>query len=67
VHLIFGNLVPVILTVAGGYLFARTYLATRSLFCVCVEHALYGCFIFTIGLGHLFYKPIDIAWIRNLH
>ncbi len=39
----------------GGWLFADTYRQSRSLWLVCLEHALYGDLIFTIGLGTFFY------------
>ncbi len=55
-HLVYDNWIAIALTLIGGFIFARTYQHTRSLFLVSLEHALYGLFIFTIGLGHLFYK-----------
>ena len=54
-HLLFWNPIAIILTFIGGLFFAHTYAKTRSMIAVCVEHALYGCFIFTIGLGEYFY------------
>ncbi|BCB78778.1 hypothetical protein GCM10022251_78270 [Phytohabitans flavus] len=54
-HVIFGNVLSVLLTLAGGWLFARRYQKTRSLLAVSVEHALYGVLAFTIGFGDLFY------------
>lgn len=54
-HIVFQNWIAVVMTFVGGLLFARTYEKTRSLAVVSVEHALYGCFIFTIGLGIYFY------------
>ncbi|WP_229068377.1 type II CAAX prenyl endopeptidase Rce1 family protein [Actinoplanes sp. DH11] len=54
-HLIFGNVPAVVLTITGGWLFARRFQRTRSLLVVSVEHALYGITIFTVGLGRLFY------------
>lgn len=54
-HIIFGTAASVVLTVVGGWLFARRYQRTRSLFTVAVEHALYGVLAFTVGLGELFY------------
>lgn len=54
-HIIFHNILAVAFTFAGGLLFARTYARTGSLALVTAEHALYGCFIFTIGLGRYFY------------
>lgn len=55
VHLAFGNFLAVGLSIIGGYLFAKTYLKTKSFSLVCIEHALYGDLIFTIGLGEFFY------------
>ena len=54
-HIILQNWVAVVFSIIGGYLFADTYRKTRSLAAVSFEHALYGCFIFTIGLGQFFY------------
>jgi uncharacterized protein len=54
-HVLFGNVLAVALTLAGGWLFARRYQRTRSLLTVCVEHAGYGLLIFTVGLGRYFY------------
>ncbi len=59
-HMIFLNPVAVIMTAAGGALFARTYQHSKSLALTCFEHALYGCLIFTIGLGRFFYS--GAAW-----
>ncbi|MCY1142773.1 CPBP family glutamic-type intramembrane protease [Actinoplanes sp. Pm04-4] len=54
-HLLFGNVIAVVATVIGGWLFARRYQKTGSLLVVSVEHALYGITIFTVGLGQYFY------------
>lgn len=56
-HIIFNNLVAVIATFFVGLLFAYTYQKSKSLLAVFVEHALYGNFVFTIGLGQYFYVP----------
>jgi hypothetical protein len=48
------------MTTAGGLLFARDYARHRSLSLTCLEHSLYGCLIFTIGLGRFFYT--GAAW-----
>lgn len=50
-HIVFGNAMAILLTLGGGLLFAYTYYRTRSLAAVSVEHALYGCMVFTVGLG----------------
>jgi len=55
-HIIFDNALAVVLSLGGGYLFSITYSETKSLFLTSVEHALYGCFIFSIGLGNYFYE-----------
>jgi uncharacterized protein len=54
-HLLFGNVIAVVATIAGGWLFARRYQRTGSLLVVSIEHALYGITIFTVGLGQYFY------------
>ncbi|MBN2732069.1 MAG: CPBP family intramembrane metalloprotease [Balneolaceae bacterium] len=56
-HIIYDNEWALLLSLIGGFLFARTYQETRSLYWVSVEHALYGCIIFTIGMGNYFYEP----------
>lgn len=55
VHIILRNWIAVSLSAIGGYMFARNYARNNSLALVCLEHALYGCYIFTIGLGFYFY------------
>jgi membrane protease YdiL (CAAX protease family) len=61
VHIVFRNPLAVGLTFLGGLLFAFRYVQTGSLFVSSFEHALYGCAIFTIGLGRSFYyvRPRD--------
>ena len=54
-HLIFRNWLAVGLTFAGGMLFAWRYAETGSLATSSFEHALYGCWLFTVGLGQYFY------------
>jgi membrane protease YdiL (CAAX protease family) len=54
-HLSFHNQIAIIATFAGGILFAITYTRTRSTFAASFEHALYGCAIFTLGLGSFFF------------
>jgi uncharacterized protein len=60
-HIVFGNWIAIVFCTCGGWLFADTYRRHRSLALVCVEHALYGCLIFTLGLGWYFYGA---AWQR---
>ena len=54
-HIVFRNSLAVWLTFAGGLLFAARYAETGSLATSSFEHALYGCFLFTVGLGQYFY------------
>ncbi|WP_437518606.1 CPBP family intramembrane glutamic endopeptidase [Sorangium sp. So ce1099] len=55
-HIAFRNWVALALTSVFGVLFARTYLRTGSLPLSCLEHALYGCFAFSVGLGEFLYS-----------
>lgn len=55
VHIIFGNWLAVLLCVFGGCLFAFTYHSSGSLVLACIDHAIFGNFLFTIGLGKFFY------------
>lgn len=55
-HLFLQNWLAVISCTIGGYLFAKTYKKSNSLLLASIEHSLYGCFIFTIGLGVYFYS-----------
>jgi hypothetical protein len=54
-HIIFRNWLAVGLTFCGGLLFATRYAETGSLATSSFEHALYGCWLFTVGLGQYFY------------
>ncbi|CAB5136983.1 hypothetical protein D3OALGA1CA_3605 [Olavius algarvensis associated proteobacterium Delta 3] len=54
-HIAFQNPVALVLTFIGGILFAKTYLDSGSLVLSVLEHALYGIFVFTIGLGRYLY------------
>ena len=54
-HIILGNWISVVLCLIGGLLFALTYQHSGSLLLTCLDHALFGNFIFTIGLGQFFY------------
>jgi len=59
-HVIFLNFLAVALTAAGGAMFARNLARDRQLGLCCLEHSLYGCLVFTIGLGRFFYT--GAAW-----
>lgn len=60
VHLMFLNWIAPAMTLIGGGLFASSYRRSRSLALACFEHALYGCLVFTLGLGWYFYS--GAAW-----
>lgn len=55
VHLIFENVLALALSMAGGLLFAWTYHRSKSLAACWLEHALYGDWLFTVGLGWYFF------------
>jgi membrane protease YdiL (CAAX protease family) len=55
VHIVFNNYIAVVFTFLAGLIFMKTYIDTKSFGLVCIEHALYGNMIFTIGLGEYFY------------
>lgn len=55
-HIIYDNPVAILLSLFGGYLFTLTYRKKKSLILASIEHALYGCLIFTFGLGLFFYE-----------
>lgn len=54
-HVLFQHWVPIVSTLVGGLIFAWRYDRTRSMAVVWVEHTLYGCLVFTIGLGAYFF------------
>jgi membrane protease YdiL (CAAX protease family) len=55
VHIIFRNWLAVGMTFFGGIIFAALYAETNSLATSGVLHALFGCWLFTVGLGQYFY------------
>jgi uncharacterized protein len=62
-HIAVNNLPAVALATAGGLLFASTYQRSRSTLLVTLEHALYGDFVFSVGLGSLFYSTT--RWLAH--
>jgi len=56
-HLFFKNTLVLILTFLGGILFALTYKKTKSTLLVSIEHAIYGCWLFTVGMGEMLGFP----------
>jgi hypothetical protein len=55
-HIVVHNRGAILLATVGGLMFASTYERRRSTLLVSIEHGLYGDFIFTVGLGGLFYN-----------
>lgn len=60
-HLIFESWVAIIVSFAGGLIFAYRYFTYRSFWGVCLEHALYGNLIFTVGLGGYFFTGVPFG------
>lgn len=56
-HIFFRNTLVLILTFLGGLLFGLTYLKFRSTTLVSIEHALYGNWLFTVGMGQMLAFP----------
>ena len=56
-HLLFKNTLVLILTFIGGILFAITFKNTKSTLLVSIEHSIYGCWLFTVGMGSMLGFP----------
>ncbi len=56
-HLFLRNTLVIVLTFIGGLLFAYTFKNTRSTTLVSIEHALYGNWLFTVGMGQMLAFP----------
>lgn len=59
-HIIFLNAPAVIMSAVLGLIVAWEYRRSQSLGLACVEHGLYGCLAFTVGMGVYFYT--GMAW-----
>jgi len=57
-HIMFENVVVLLLTFVGGLFFAYTYQKTKSLLVVSIEHAIYGLWLFVLGIGDLLAFPM---------
>lgn len=55
VHIMFRNAPAVILCIPAGFLFAYTYWKSKSTLASGLEHAMFGDFMWTVGLGWYFY------------
>ena len=56
-HIFFKNALVMVLTFLGGILFAVTYKKTQSTLLVTIEHAIYGSWLFTVGMGDMLGFP----------
>jgi membrane protease YdiL (CAAX protease family) len=65
VHIVFRNRLALVLTFLGGILFAMRFRQTNSLFVTSFEHALYGCFLFTVGVGRSFYHAATRGQVQT--
>ena len=54
-HIILNNWIAPTIVALGGIILAYSYQQHRSLKWAVVEHALYGCWIFTVGIGWYFF------------
>jgi membrane protease YdiL (CAAX protease family) len=57
-HIWLQSYVVLLFTFVGGIFYFLTYNHTRSLLFVCIEHAAYGLWLFTVGFGELFNFPV---------
>ena len=56
-HLFFRNTLVLVITFIGGLLFGLTFYKTKSTLFVTIEHAIYGCWLFTVGMGEMLGFP----------
>lgn len=56
-HLFFRNSLVLAMTFLGGIIFALTFLKTKSTLLVSIEHAIYGSWLFTVGMGGMLGFP----------
>jgi membrane protease YdiL (CAAX protease family) len=56
-HVFFKNALVMLLTFTGGILFALTFRKTKSTLLVSIEHSIYGCWLFTVGMGEILGFP----------
>tara|TARA_B110000467_G_scaffold156769_1_gene170655 strand:+ start:505 stop:1143 length:639 start_codon:yes stop_codon:yes gene_type:complete len=56
-HLIFGNNLVLVIAFIGGLLFNYSYSKNQSYLLVSIEHSVYGCWLFTIGMTEMLAIP----------
>jgi hypothetical protein len=54
-HIVLNNWIAPTFCAVGGMIFAHSYQQHRSLKWAVVEHSLYGCWVFTVGIGWYFF------------
>ena len=57
-HLMFDNWLVLLVTFIGGILFTLTYNRSKSVLLTSIEHAIYGNWLFTIGMGEMLAFPM---------
>jgi len=57
-HLFFNNGLVLLVTLIGGILFTITYYKSKSVLLTSLEHAIYGNWLFTIGMGEMLAFPM---------
>jgi len=57
-HIWFRSWVVLGFTFVGGILFIKTYLKTKSVWLVIIEHSIYGVWLYTVGYGKIFMFPV---------
>jgi membrane protease YdiL (CAAX protease family) len=57
-HLFFKNEMVLFVTFIGGVLFTLTYYRSQSVMLTSIEHALYGNWLFTVGMGEMLAFPM---------
>jgi len=56
-HVMMKNWLVLALTLIGGFIFAFTYNKSKSIILTSIEHALYGSWLFTLGMGEMLAFP----------
>lgn len=56
-HLLFKNTLVLVLTFLGGLMFAFSFNKNQSTLLVSIEHAVYGSWLFTVGMGNMLGFP----------
>ena len=57
-HIMFNSVFVLVLTFFGSIIFSLTYIKTKSIMLVSIEHFLYGAWLFTVGMGGMLGFPL---------